>query len=208
MESISESKKIDFFISYNKDDVKWAEWIAWQLEEAGYLTMIQEWDFRPGNNFVLEMDKATTESSHTILVLSPNFLKSKFCQPEWAAAFAKDPTGTKRQIIPIRVQPCCIDGLLTSIIHINLVDLDQIKAKEELLRGVEPGRSKPKKTPSFPLKEKTREPRFPGQLPDIWNVPFNRNPNFTGRKKDLETIYNCRVPQLMSVLLTEIMSAS
>ena len=24
----------DFFISYNKADREWAEWIAWQLEEA------------------------------------------------------------------------------------------------------------------------------------------------------------------------------
>lgn len=26
----------DFFISYNSADRTWAEWIAWQLEEAGY----------------------------------------------------------------------------------------------------------------------------------------------------------------------------
>ena len=26
----------DFFISYNSADQQWAEWIAWQLEEAGY----------------------------------------------------------------------------------------------------------------------------------------------------------------------------
>jgi hypothetical protein len=24
----------DFFISYKSDDHQWAEWIAWQLEEA------------------------------------------------------------------------------------------------------------------------------------------------------------------------------
>jgi hypothetical protein len=28
----------DFFISYNKTDRQWAEWIAWQLEGAGYTT--------------------------------------------------------------------------------------------------------------------------------------------------------------------------
>ncbi len=26
----------DFFISYNRADRQWAEWIGWQLEEAGY----------------------------------------------------------------------------------------------------------------------------------------------------------------------------
>lgn len=40
----------NFFISYNSADSQWAQWIAWQLEEAGYTTVIQAWDFRPGSN--------------------------------------------------------------------------------------------------------------------------------------------------------------
>lgn len=51
----------DFFISYNHADRAWAEWIAWQLEQVGFSVEIQAWDFRPGSNFVLEMDRATKE---------------------------------------------------------------------------------------------------------------------------------------------------
>ena len=41
--------KKDFFISYNKADRAWAEWIAWHLEETGgYSVAIQAWDFGPG----------------------------------------------------------------------------------------------------------------------------------------------------------------
>jgi hypothetical protein len=43
---------IDFFISYNGADKAWAEWIAWQLEEERFTTILQAWDFRPGGNFV------------------------------------------------------------------------------------------------------------------------------------------------------------
>jgi len=39
-------RKLKFFISYNKADKTWAEWIAWILEEAGHNTVIQAWDFR------------------------------------------------------------------------------------------------------------------------------------------------------------------
>jgi len=60
----------DFFISYNKVDREWAEWIAWMLEEEKYSTILQAWDFRPGCNFLLEMDKATKDAERTILVLS------------------------------------------------------------------------------------------------------------------------------------------
>ena len=52
----------DFFISYNRADKAWAEWIAWQLEAAGYTLFIQAWDFRPGHNFVLGMDRAATRA--------------------------------------------------------------------------------------------------------------------------------------------------
>ena len=31
----------NFFISYNHRDSAWAEWIAWQLENDGYSTIIQ-----------------------------------------------------------------------------------------------------------------------------------------------------------------------
>ena len=80
----------DFFISYNSADRLWAEWIAWHLEEAGYTTVLQAWDFPPGANFVLEMHKATVEARRTIAVLSPDYLAAHFPQSEWAAALAKD----------------------------------------------------------------------------------------------------------------------
>ena len=45
----------DFFISYTAADVRWAEWIAWVLEEKQKCTTtLQAWDFVPGSNFVLE----------------------------------------------------------------------------------------------------------------------------------------------------------
>ena len=31
----------DFFISYNKHDEKWAEWIAWQLEKFEYKVVMK-----------------------------------------------------------------------------------------------------------------------------------------------------------------------
>jgi hypothetical protein len=93
----------DFFISYNKADRAWAEWIAWHLDEAGFTTVLQAWDFRPGSNFVVDMDRATVETERTIAVLSPDYPRASFTQPEWAVAFAKDPTGEKGLLLPVRV---------------------------------------------------------------------------------------------------------
>ena len=73
-------------MSFNTADREWAEWIAHSLESAGYTAISQRWDFGPGSNFVLEMQKATEASDRTIAVLSPNYLSAVFTQPEWAAA--------------------------------------------------------------------------------------------------------------------------
>jgi TIR domain len=40
--------EVDFFISYTGAGTAWAEWIADTLEHAGYTTVLQAWDFRPG----------------------------------------------------------------------------------------------------------------------------------------------------------------
>src|SRR6266849_912235 len=101
----------DFFISYTSADRSWAEWIAWHLEDAGYTTVIQAWDFRPGSNFVLEMQKGAQEAERTIAVLSQNYLTARFTQHEWAAAFAQDPTGENGTLVPVRVADCELKGL-------------------------------------------------------------------------------------------------
>ncbi len=176
---------IDFFISYNSADQSWAEWIAWELEEADYSTVLQAWDFRPGSNFVLEMDQASKKASRTIAVLSPSYLTALYTQPEWAAAFHEDPTGEKGTLLPVRVHECDVEGLLGPIIYIDLVRLGEEAARKELLEGVKRERAKPPFKPAYPgevVHTVTKPVRFPGSLPPHWNVPHHRNPNFTGRE--------------------------
>ena len=45
----------DFFVSYTRKDQPWAEWIAWQLDTAGFTTLIQAWDFKSGGVFTIDM---------------------------------------------------------------------------------------------------------------------------------------------------------
>jgi hypothetical protein len=162
-----EAEKIDFFISYNSADRQWAEWIAWHLEAAGYTTVFQVWDFRPGSNFVLNMQRAAEQASRTIAVLSPNYLNSRFTPPEWAAAFAQDPTSEKGMLLPVRVEVCELRGMLSQVIYVDLVGLTKEAAREALLKGVKPGRAKPPSEPPFPGAAKRRiaeQPPFPPEL--------------------------------------------
>ncbi len=180
---VAPAQKKDFFISYNKADRQWAEWIAWQLEEAGgYSVVIQAWDFGPGGNFVLEMDRAIQECERVVAVLSPDYLTSLFTQPEWAAYFAQDSTSAQRRIVPVRIRECELKGLLAQIVYVDLVGKEKKAAQTDLLEGVKIGRRKPTDEPDLPGRAPrviANKPRFPGALPDVWNIPHNRNPNFT-----------------------------
>src|SRR5512132_2122157 len=134
---------VDFFISYTNADLPWAEWIAWQLEAAGHTTVIQAWEFRPGSNCMLEMDRASQEAEQTIAVLSPSYLDAAYTHSEWARAFARDPKGEKSLLLPVRVLDCHLKGLLAQVVYIDLVGLDEEDAKNRLLAQVRRGRGKP-----------------------------------------------------------------
>jgi tetratricopeptide (TPR) repeat protein len=183
-----------FFVSYTNADVQWAEWIAWTLEQAGYTTTIQAWDFRPGSNFVLEMQRALHECERVIAVLSPRYLASRFAAEEWSAAIASDPTGDK--LLPIRIEPCENEGLLRARVYIDLVGTDEPTARQRLLAGVKRERAKPTIAPTFPARTDgmtggiTPPLRFPGTPPAIWNLPFERNPHFTGREDELRELHD------------------
>lgn len=144
----------DFFISYNQSDKAWAEWVAWQIESTGQSVVIQAWDFRPGGNFVLDMQQAIEQADRTLLVLSPDFLKSRFTAPEWAAAFAQDPTGQQRRLVGVRVRDCQPTGLLAQIVYIDLLTAkDREEARRMLLDGLRRERAKPDSEPAMPALE-------------------------------------------------------
>src|SRR6266568_5052814 len=142
----------DFFISYTSADRSWAEWVAWQLEQEGYTTLIQPWDFLPGSNFVADMDAASKSANRIVAVLSPDYLNTLYTFEGWTAAFKRDPSGKQGILLPIHVRECRskLRGLLESIVYIDLVGQDEQSASARLLSGVRPERAKPQIAPSFP----------------------------------------------------------
>lgn len=50
------------------------------------------------------MQKGAKFATHPLALIFENYLASLYTQPEWAAAFGADPTGTQRKLIPFRIQ--------------------------------------------------------------------------------------------------------
>lgn len=127
---------MDFFITYNGKDENWATWIAATLEGKGYMTTLQAWDFRPGDDFMAAMDRALATCRHTLGVLSPNYLTSVFTRAEWTAAYRQSLLGKPRGFIPVRVAPCEVAPLLGPLSYIDLVGVEEPEALRRLLEGV------------------------------------------------------------------------
>lgn len=126
----------DFFVSYTGTDLNFATWVAEILEKNDHTVTIQAWDFRPGDNFVSKINEALLECQKLIVILSENYLKSKWCEAEWTSKLVEQIESNERRIIPIRVEPVNLKGLLSPIVYIDIVDKTEDEARDEILRGI------------------------------------------------------------------------
>ncbi|MCP5364998.1 MAG: tetratricopeptide repeat protein [Hyphomicrobiales bacterium] len=175
----------DFFISYTGADRRWAEWIAWILEDHGYNVILQAWDFHAGDNFIRNIHEALETCERTITLLSASYLQSGYCRDEWTTAF------NARGLLLVRIEDLAPPGLLSTLAYFDLFGVEEEEAQARLLNAIKQDRAKPAAMPLFPGAVDSRmvggKPRFPGTLPTSWNVP-QRNIHFTGRENVLERL--------------------
>ena len=73
------SKPMKVFISYNRGRPATGQnGSLVRFDRAVIQPIIQAWDFRPGQNFVLRMKETMADSDLTIAVLSEHYLKAEF----------------------------------------------------------------------------------------------------------------------------------
>ena len=112
-----------------------------------------------------------------------------------AAAFAQDPTGQKRILIPIRVAKCEIKGLWQQIVYADVVNLSEAEAKEVVLGALQE-RAKPTQAPGFPgvslpFAERITPQRvdYPGVNPFQYGAPVSPD-RFYGRVSAIADVKN------------------
>ncbi|MEN3537954.1 FxSxx-COOH system tetratricopeptide repeat protein [Microbispora sp. ZYX-F-249] len=176
----------DFFICHADDDVQWAEWIAVELEGAGYGVILKPWDFRPGHNLLAKLDEALARSRHTLCLLSG--AAEAVQAAVRAAAQSQDAEGKDRALIPVLVAECERPPLLAAYVPIDLRDVDEDEARRRLLNGVAE-RAERVASGGFP-KAAGKRVRFPAADPEAWQLRGQRpNPDFVGRDNELTDLY-------------------
>ncbi|MEZ7128381.1 TIR domain-containing protein [Nonomuraea sp. AD125B] len=164
-----DGRPTDIFVSYSPADTAWATWIAWELEAAGYRTMIQAWDFVPGTNFIDFMDRGVSEAQLVVAVLSRNYLTSRYGRMEWQAALRADPDNPSNKLVTIRLEDVQLEGLLSTITWVDLLGVTDPGQARALLLGrvgeALAGRAKPEYAPAFP--DAGRGGRAPAPAPTL-----------------------------------------
>ncbi|MFI6409314.1 FxSxx-COOH system tetratricopeptide repeat protein [Streptomyces sp. NPDC050548] len=170
------------FVSYAGPDRAWAEWVAWQLQDAGYEVVLDHWNWGAGDNFILKMNAALASGRILALFSEAYFDPNRFTTDEWTAVLA-----AKQKLIPLRIDASPAPPILLPLLAPSLVSLAMDEARKVLLEAVA-GPRRPDGEPVFPGAGSPGRlrgiggsgPRLPGSLPRVWNLPA-RNAAFTGR---------------------------
>ena len=107
----------DIFLCHTGINKDWVRDLATSIENENYedrklKVFFDEWDIKPGDNIVLELDKALAKSRFVGVVLSPQMVKADWPTMEWTIAVYSDPSGRKGKVIPIWLGDCEIPAPL------------------------------------------------------------------------------------------------
>jgi hypothetical protein len=101
---LENSGHIDLFISHAGRDRTWAEWVAWELLQAGYRVELDSWDWEVGENFDEKMRDALEWADRMVaLFWEAYFEAARYTTVEWTPLLT-DRDAARPRLLPFRIE--------------------------------------------------------------------------------------------------------
>jgi hypothetical protein len=129
---------MDVFISYSSRD---KEWVRGELlpciERGGLRAFVDFRDFTPGAPSLKEMARAVKDCTKTLLVLTPDYIASEWCDLELVMGQTLSRANRDLRLIPLLRKACDKPLYVGALTHIDFTDgADQDLAWRQLLTAL------------------------------------------------------------------------
>src|SRR5215471_11819133 len=145
--------RVDFFVSHAGADRAWAEWVAWQLADAGYRVELDVWDWPAGRNFVTAMCDALDRCEKVVALFSVAYFdRSRYTTEEWSASAVHVLGGDAGRLVPVRVEAVpagVVPAVLRPLACAEVFGVGEEAARRVLLEAARPA-GRPSGRPPFP----------------------------------------------------------
>lgn len=94
------------FISYSHSDSDFAERLATQLVRHRTNVWLDKWEMRVGDSLLNRIQDAITDSSALLVILSPNSVKSEWCNKELNAGLIRELDEKRVIVLPLLIEDC------------------------------------------------------------------------------------------------------
>ncbi|KAL6106409.1 uncharacterized protein ACO6RY_10288 [Pungitius sinensis] len=119
------------FVSYSSTDYQWTHSVIHRLEACGLKVCYHERDFTPGRTVLENMSDCIQESQKVLLVLSQEFVRSRWCLLEANMSLFRDCLGRK-PIVPVVLEQGVPVPL--HLCHLTYLEADDPDFESKLLK--------------------------------------------------------------------------
>jgi len=164
----------DVFISYSSRDKQWVRGeLLNRVEKAGLRAFIDFRDFKRGAPSIKEMERGVTACRKTLLVLTPDYIESGWCEIENIMLQTLDPANRDLRLIPVLKAQCKKPLRIGALTHVDFTDgADFELAWHQLLTALDA------------LPEQSAEKAIPSEI----QAELDRAKSFTDADKYSEAI--------------------
>jgi hypothetical protein len=139
-ESLDGSRKPEIFLSHSSYDKDFVRELTQHLNRFGVDAWFDEWELAAGDPLHGTIAKAMARCKYVGVVISPQFLQSKWCADELNAALARGRILGEKAVLPLMLSNAMLPTFVADLLYIDFSKnyFDGLTRLSALLHGATP----------------------------------------------------------------------